>query len=327
MTLHRVMSHNKNTQLLIISSLDDAHIPFVTKHLPESVNYIVIDPFRSVGNHDISYDFDGEKLHLYYGEQSLDAVDSVWFRKPTQLDQIRLNTPDSHLQYTQTTLRRHLAPIFRHWQDAFWVSPYASIVAAESKPYQLEVASNVGFTIPDTLITGNKAKAQQFVIQHGTCVVKSQAARFPAGKTMMTTVLSSSDDVSFDGLSIDPMIFQQFIEPAYELRITVVDKDVFAAKIVSADQGPFRDWRYGHIDDTFTAEATTISTNLQEQCLQLTRELGLRYGAIDLIVDKEGAVWFLEINPNGQWAFIEESTGQPIGKAMAELLCGYKAST
>jgi glutathione synthase/RimK-type ligase-like ATP-grasp enzyme len=194
-------------------------------------------------------------------------------------------------------------------------------MAAESKPRQLEVAAQLGFTIPDTLITGDAAHAQAFIRRHESYVVKSQAIEFPLGKTMMTTVVSARDNVSFDGLSVDPMIFQQFITPAYELRVTVVGNEVFAAKIISADQGPFRDWRYGHIDDTFSAEATSIDDALQEQCIELTKRLGLTYGAIDLIVDKDGTVWFLEINPNGQWAFIEEATGQPIGKAMAELLC------
>lgn len=316
-----MMSHSNARHILIISALDDAHIQFVTKHFPSSVRHTIVDPFKSVGGHDITYEFDGQQLHVYSGEQSLDDVSSVWFRKPTQLDQIKLKIPNSYLAYTQSTLRRHLAPLYRHWHDAQWVSPYESIVQAESKPYQLEIAAKVGFMLPATLITGDSSRAQRFVTKHGTCVVKSQAARFPAGRTMMTRVISAEDNLLYDGLSVDPMIFQQYIEPDHELRVTVVGDAVFAAKIIAADQGPFRDWRYGHVDGTFDATAATIDADLQAKCVQLTKRMGLSYGAIDLIVDKNGKTWFLEINPNGQWAFIEETTGQPIGKAMADLLC------
>jgi len=313
--------------ILIISTIDDAHIPFVTKHLPDSATYSVIDPFGAVGTNDVSYVFQDGKESVYYGGQLLDNVDSVWFRKPTPLTRIELSVPVTHHTYTLSALRRHLAPLYRHWKDAFWVSPYESIVDGENKPHQLEAAASVGFAVPATLITGDAAHARQFVEAHKVCVVKSQASEFPKGKTLMTSVVSSEDVLSYEGLSVDPMIFQQYIEPAYELRVTVVGDAVFAAKIVSADQGPFRDWRYGHVDGSFGATVATIDADLQRKCIQITKQMGLRYGAIDLIVDKEGAVWFLEINPNGQWAFIEESTGQPIGKAMAELLCGYKAST
>jgi glutathione synthase/RimK-type ligase-like ATP-grasp enzyme len=52
----------------------------------------------------------------------------------------------------------------------------------------------------------------------------------------------------------------------------------------------------------------------------MTRALGLKFSAIDLVVDVHGDVWFLELNPNGQWGFVELATGQPIGAAMAALL-------
>ena len=50
--------------------------------------------------------------------------------------------------------------------------------------------------------------------------------------------------------------------------------------------------------------------------------LNLRYGAIDFICDQQGELWFLEINPNGQWAWIENLTGYPIAAAIADELEG-----
>lgn len=41
------------------------------------------------------------------------------------------------------------------------------------------------------------------------------------------------------------------------------------------------------------------------------------YGAIDMRRSPDGAYTFLEINPAGQWLFIEEKTGQPISEAIA----------
>ena len=55
-------------------------------------------------------------------------------------------------------------------------------------------------------------------------------------------------------------------------------------------------------------------------CVDLTAALGLCFGAIDLLVTPDGRYVFLEINPNGQWAFIEEFTGLPISDAIAGLL-------
>ena len=48
--------------------------------------------------------------------------------------------------------------------------------------------------------------------------------------------------------------------------------------------------------------------------------LGLVYGAIDMRLTPNGEYVFLEVNPAGQWLFIEQATGQPISAAIAEAL-------
>ena len=52
----------------------------------------------------------------------------------------------------------------------------------------------------------------------------------------------------------------------------------------------------------------------------LVRRLGLAYGAIDLVLTPDGRYVFLEINPNGQYLWIEQLTGLPISEAIAEWL-------
>ena len=54
--------------------------------------------------------------------------------------------------------------------------------------------------------------------------------------------------------------------------------------------------------------------------LALRRRLGLWYGAIDLRRAPDGEFVFLEINPAGQWLFVEYATGQPIAQELAALL-------
>jgi glutathione synthase/RimK-type ligase-like ATP-grasp enzyme len=50
------------------------------------------------------------------------------------------------------------------------------------------------------------------------------------------------------------------------------------------------------------------------------RRLGLVYGAIDLRLTGDGRYVFLEINPAGQFRYVEEQTGQPLAAALAARL-------
>jgi len=59
---------------------------------------------------------------------------------------------------------------------------------------------------------------------------------------------------------------------------------------------------------------------VQELCIRLVERLGLCYGAIDMILTPDGRYVFLEINPSGQYAWIEMQTGLPISAAICDLL-------
>jgi len=98
----------------------------------------------------------------------------------------------------------------------------------------------------------------------------------------------------------------------------------FATAIWSQEKGDTEvDWRKGSHPD-LEHEAISLPDEVAEQCRELVRRMNLRYGAIDLVCDRDGKLWFLEINPNGQWAWIENQTGYPIATAIVDELESIK---
>ena len=117
-----------------------------------------------------------------------------------------------------------------------------------------------------------------------------------------------------------PIIFQRQIYKSVDVRVTVVGKNVFAAAIHSQAREETRvDWRNGS-DILLRHTVITLPEAISQQCVALTEKFGLRFAAIDLIKDRDGEYWFLEINPNGQWAWIENLTGLPIAAAIVDEL-------
>lgn len=103
----------------------------------------------------------------------------------------------------------------------------------------------------------------------------------------------------------------------------MVGDQVFAAAVHDPDTGDhpeITDWRRAYVAGGLRFEVFDLPKTLQSKCVEITKALGLNFGAIDLLLDKKGKYWFLEINPNGQWAFIEDDTGLQIGKAIADQL-------
>jgi len=137
-----------------------------------------------------------------------------------------------------------------------------------------------------------------------------------------TTTLEDDDLASDLSLSMCPAIYQEYVEKAYELRVTVVGEEAFACAIHSQESEQTQvDWRRYDFDNT-PHEPYDLDPDLKAKCVEIVGRFGLRFSAMDLIVRPDGKVFFLELNPNGQWGWIEELTGLPITKALADLLSG-----
>lgn len=134
-----------------------------------------------------------------------------------------------------------------------------------------------------------------------------------------------SQDISAIGASgqLVPAILQPQLEKDFDLRITVVGKQVFPVAILSQQHAETSiDWRTWDISEGIDLrhEPFDLPTEISEQCLALNRRLGLNFSCIDMVLTKGGEFVFLEVNPNGQWAWIESLVGLPIRDAIIDHL-------
>jgi len=156
----------------------------------------------------------------------------------------------------------------------------------------------------------------------GSVVIKQATGlknqvRNERGGSFVTVV--NEDDL---GTANYPMVLQKYVPKKYEVRVTIAGDRVFSCKINSQDSpnnATRIDWRiYDFENVKFTA--MEIPSDIKEKCIRLTKMLGLKYSAMDFIYDPDGNYWFLEVNPNGLWMWIEQLSGLPISEAIADLL-------
>lgn len=209
---------------------------------------------------------------------------------------------------------------------------------AEDKVLQLRLARALGFALPETLISNEPARVRAFVddvrSRGGRVVTKllvplvqrMQGPLGPGPGDFFYTADVDDDDLA-DDLADDvapgagalaslvhaPQIFQRKIDKRLELRVQVVGDDVFCGALPALA----RDWR---LQQTGAWQKHALSPTTTERCLRLCRELGLVTGAIDLLVDSRSDEHFLELNPAGEWGFLERDLGFPIGDAIAAQL-------
>lgn len=311
---------------VVLSAVSDAHIAYVQKHLQNKL--LIIDPQEVQKGTELSFAYSrGKKVLATYGGHILSGVKSVWYRKPNAIVAPDLPGAEAFIQYAHESIRTHVQDLRAYFKDAFWVSDFYAMQRAESKPFQLEMAAEVGFNIPATVSTSNAQVASTFITGHKAVIVKSLSSYSPSVEGTLlffpATKITSREPIDLSGLHMAPAIFQQAIEAVADVRVTVVGAQIFAAIVHDKSNAKYthiRDWRAAHAAGHTVFETYILPKDLQNKCVNLVKKMQLAYGAIDLVLDKDNKLWFLEINPNGQWAFIEQDTGLQIGKAIARLL-------
>lgn len=250
------------------------------------------------------------------------AIRSVWYRRHVQ-PEFPPGTEPRFTEFGTREARAHLTGALLGLGDVKWMSHPAALWAAEKKPYQMHVADSLGFTLPVTRVTNDPEVAQELGAAR-TLVAKAVSSGYITSGSgydaIFTSAVRDSDLQDLEGLSLAPVTFQEWIRKRSDIRVTVVGDDVFATEILSQGRESSRiDWRA-----TDTADLPHRRFELPppeaQRCADLVSRLGLTFGAIDLVLDEDGALKFLEVNPNGEWMWIEDLVGYPVSDSIAGFL-------
>ena len=241
----------------------------------------------------------------------------VWWRRPLPfvVQSAVLDPVDRAFAYGECH-----AAITGLWSclDARWVNPPEADEIAARKTYQLKVASGLGLRVPRTLITNDPGSAAAFIDGEGAAgtIYKAFSATEQAWRE--TRLLKTEERTGLDAVRFAPVIFQEHVRANIDLRITVVGDSVFAAEILTGETDYHVDFRMRM--DIATIRAHVLPDDVLDKLRQLMSTLRLVYGAIDMRLTPDGEYVFLEVNPAGQWQFVEERTAQPITDALASYL-------
>ncbi|MFJ3904762.1 hypothetical protein [Streptomyces sp. NPDC090025] len=192
--------------------------------------------------------------------------------------------------------------------------------AANYKPVQLAAAARCGLDVPRSVITSDPEHARTFM-GDDTVVYKGLGGGVlgPEGRQFLPVALVSADQVD-DGVGSTAHLFQECVDKAYEVRLTVIGDRMFPVAIHAGSETARLDWRTDY--RSLTYEPTTMPLAVKKAVRALMSELGLHFGALDFAVTPDGRWVFFEVNPNGQWHWLAVKAGVPLVEAMADALQG-----
>ena len=292
----------------------------ITSSVDETASYIIkkygniVDFFRVNIDRFNEYYFDvGDKgWSISNHDETITEGDtySIYYRKPILP---RLNIYDSEYHFM---IQRDIISLINGLADSFKgrVLTKPSILRkTENKIFQLLYASRNGWKTPQSYIGNNREKC--FNYEKTKSIIKPLTTGKVYGKKNIEIYQTNLFRGVGDDISFTPVYLQRYIPKQYEVRLTIIGKYIYTVRIDTQNQ---IDWRADYQNHKYTQ---IICPNyIMEKCYKMMTDFELSFGAFDFIVTPQNEWIFLEINPNGQWLWLENKLGLDISKGIVEYL-------
>jgi glutathione synthase/RimK-type ligase-like ATP-grasp enzyme len=184
---------------------------------------------------------------------------------------------------------------------------------ANNKVFQSSIASRCGLNIPDFNITNDfnqvPSESKKLIVKP---VASGQVIYGNEKEYVQTNLMDSR--FPLDYLKYSPSYFQDYIDKDFEVRVTIVGENCFPVKIESEDNV---DWR---IDNNKVLYSEfSLPEFIKHKLKKFMSACSMQFGCFDLLY-RDGEWFFLEMNANGQWAWLEFELEIDISKSIVDLL-------
>lgn len=281
------------------------------------------DVFRFNGNDGdnvslISFSPDTEEIHLACDGRRVRSADisAGWCQQlPPYLGQ-----PSDDEECLQ---RENLTALqFSTWAllPVRWFNNPMSVLCASNKVLQLNQARSVGLSVPQTLVSNDSSIIRSFA-RDKVVVAKNLATPWVVSQTMAHAAYTRIVDQSWladdKALSFAPVIYQEYKERRRDFRVVVVDKEVFAASCTPKSHQR-EDIRIDETGESF--QPCDFDARILRKLYTLMNALKINYCAADFIEDRDGNIFFLEVNTCGTWWWVDQLYNGAICNSIADAL-------
>lgn len=258
------------------------------------------------------------------GNLQIETLSGVYWRRSNGNHQnVRRRKIDEYMENEGRVVTQSLASYF---PSINWISSPGAERLGGNKPIQLRKARQLGMNIPKTCITNSPRECRKFIdaLKGRELTIKPVGTSFlnldekgdlasNQNKVVFTKIVNPTDILdNLDMVRNCPVIFQEAIRKEFDVRVTVVDQDVFSAKIIldGCNDPTNLDWRNYEGERIYSHHV--LPTEIKSHCVSIVKSLGLRFGCVDLGFSCEGQYVFFEVNPQGQWLPSEHKLGYDI---------------
>lgn len=285
--------------ILLITNSRDITADYIVKKYGKEINIfrLNVDLFSDykiiIKSNPFSY-----SIQSPYGIITEHDINSILFRKP-ELNLTGNGTKD--LAYR--SIYRTIYGITELFEGPCLTKP-SILSIAENKIVQLKIANDIGLKIPASIISNDRNAVNSFVENKQSVFKFLCNSRYQKGisKYSLGTNIIKENEM-FEGLDEIPVYFQEYQSKNFEIRANIIGKEVISVKILSQQFDSTKtDWR--NDIPSLNYELIELPDTIISKLIRMMKILNIDFGIFDLIY-YNNEYCFLEVNPNGQWLWLE----------------------
>jgi len=314
--------------ILVLTYGKDPHAESVCNYLSKKeIDFFIVNTECLPNKYKLIFDSESSlyRISNKNREVIINSSWNIWNRRVMNPD-VRKITPRSLTDIIFDETERAWDGLLMSHQGKVVNRPQNQLYA-NNKIDQLKLAKIIGkdIFIPDTIVTNDPVQVRDFYEKHkgNICfklhkgvVVNSEGGN----KIVYTNKVTKENIKNVKLVSSHPCIFQEYINKNFEIRIVSTDKNSSGIAIHSQDSEiskidyrryDFKNVPYKHIK---------LPNTVKRFCSDMLKHYRLHFGVFDFIYSKDKNYVFLELNPNGQWLWLELKSGHNLTKLVAENL-------
>jgi len=291
------------------------------KHKAKVVTYFADDVAQGKVAMSYNLSLNGTASFMYDGKHFKSSdVQRAWYRRPNffsvaEPDNVKLLYLDGQRKDTQTHMWRSIP-------NERWLNAPDAIKQTNDKCLQMKLAHDQGMVIPNTVISNNwdeifdLLKTDEVILKMPYGILYEE----DGSKFLASTIVKRSERSKLARTNPFPGLWQEYVPKKREWRVTVVGERVFAVVIYTKHESR-DDWRKHQFKSGLVEfKKGSLPEEVAQQCIKVVCNMGLRYGAIDLIEKPSGEFVFLEVNANGQYQWLVDELSLEVPEAIADEL-------
>ena len=244
----------------------------------------------------------------------IETLDVIWWRRTNTAQRIPPEVVEgAHRDVINRSCSAALLGTLYTEFSGIWINNPSATELASNKVVQLRAAKKAGFRVPQTLVTQDPHAIRRFDdMMAGDLIVKTVEPTSQAN--LFARKLTRAHLAGDAAIMLCPTIYQEFIPGQKHLRVNCFGKDTYAILL----ENPNLDWR----EDLSGTRMSVVELDekTKQGLYQVCEELDLEMGIFDLKLDPGGTAVWLEVNPQGQFLFIQGLIGLDLASAFAAFL-------